>query len=270
VSAEQQNNLAVGQSILAASPGLADAELTGAELFFASQLLSDDGKLLRALTDPGRTGQDRAQLARDLFAAHLSKETLQIIDALTMLHWSRADALPATLEHLGIESYLRGAQKAVELRLVESELFAVSVLLSESRDLRVQLSDLGEGTVETRAELIATLLDGHISKITIALVKHAVLVSPHGRLIQSIRAYARIAAQIGGTKLVTVTAASELTGIQRERMKSLIERQLNVPVTLAVAVDKALIGGFRINYGEEAVDSSIRSNFNEAKLALER
>lgn len=270
MSAEQLSNLAEGRSVLETVVTSADADVIGAELLNAADLISGNSGLLRAFTDQSRSSADRGRLAEKVFAQHCTEAALSVVRTIVVQHWSNPKAFLDALEELGVAAYLLGARQRAELRLVQSELFAVTQLLSDSRDLRIQLSELGRGTAGARAALMGKILGDSVQPTTRALVQRAVERSHHGRLLQTLREYEKQAAELGGTQLVTVATARDLTGSQRERMKNLVERQLGHPVTLAVAVDPDLVGGFRINYGEEAVDSSIRSDIAKAKRALTR
>lgn len=270
MSAEQQKNLEAGRTELSDLVTKSDGQVIGHELFATADLLHENAGLLRALTDTGRDSADRAALAKDLLERHCSSETVAIISVLVSRHWSDPTGLPATVEQLGVQAFLLGAQKAGQLQTTLSELFAISTLLADNRDLRIELSQLGSGDKAARVALVNAVLGGKVSQTALALVERAVQISRHGRLLQTLRGYERTGAELAGTQLVTVTVATALSADRRGRMKSLVERQLGTPVTLAVAVDPKLIGGFRINCGSQAVDASVQAEITEAKRALTR
>ena len=55
---------------------------------------------------------------------------------------------------------------------------------------------------------------------------------------------------------------------QQTRLTYLASKRWNTPVLMTWDVDPDLVGGFRLDMGEQAVDTSVRSDLQEARLAL--
>lgn len=271
MSAEQQTNqTAAEQTLLDALTSEVLSDQAGRQLFDLADLLDQEKSLLRALTDPGRSSADRQALARNLLQ---DRAVTPVVNALVQLagqHWSRPDTFRKTVEDLGVRAILHGAKFAGELSRVEDELFALNQLASLERELRIRLSDVGGTNDEERQAITDRLLAGKVADPTLALVKRAVHISGRGRLLQTLRHFAERAAQAHNAQLVTVATATELTDAQLARLRDLIKTQVGGDVSLAVSVEPNLIGGFRINYGDEAADSSIRSELGAARRALTR
>lgn len=271
MSAEQQTNQRLAEDDLdQVLRGAVDGQRVAADLFGVADLLSDQKSLLRSLTDTGRAPEERVALMTRIIAPVCVAETVQLCGLLVSQHWTSPTALVETVNSLAIVALLSTAKAAGQLDQVEAELFAVSMLLAENRDLRIQLSELGAGTRDSRASLVEKILGDKVLGFTSVLVARAVKLSDHGRLLQTVRGYSREAARLNGARLVTVTTAQPLSEVQRLRLKSLVEKKLGQKITMATAVDSTLIGGYRLNFGDEAVDASIRSDLTEAKRALVR
>lgn len=240
------------------------------ELFELADLLESQRSLLRALTNPGRDASDRVQLIQQIIEPSFAPQTTELAAWLVAKHWSKPERLVAAVDHLGIIAILLGSRSRGELHEVGTQLFEIRRLVEDHRDLRIQLSDLSVQNLDRRIELIKELLEGKVLPAALRLTVRAVGTADHGHLLRLLRAYAQIAARLGGLEMVSVSTASPLTEPQRDRLKTIVERQVGKPVILAVAVDPDLIGGFRINYGEEAADSSIRTEITEARRILVR
>ena len=269
MGSEQRANFGVARQYL--EDNLTSEETghaVGQELFELADLLKDQPSLLRAFTDPGRSSADRQALAKNLLAGKTSDVTLGLLELMTGRHWVKPARFIQTLENSGVQAILDGARRDGDLSKVEDELFAINQLAASERELRIQLSDVGDGDDDSRLGITEALLKDRVIPPTMALVKRAVQISGRGRLIATLREYATKAADAHGAQLVTVSTASPMTEEQLARLKRIISRQVGRDVSLAVSVDPDLIGGFRINYGDEAADSSVRSELGSAQRAL--
>ncbi len=269
MSAEQQTNREAARQLLLdrlSSEKMGDA--VGAELFEISDLLQTQHALLRALTDPGRAPADRQALAKSLLGGKVSETTLDVLVLLAGQHWSKPATFAKALDDLGVQAILDGAKRSGDLSQVEDELFAINQLAGAERDLRIQLSDVGGADDTERQRIADMLLEGRVLPATLALVKRAIHVSGRGHIMGTLRRYGVAAADAHGAQLVTVSTASELSEEQLARLKEIIKQQVGRDVSLTVAVEPELIGGFHINYGDEAADSSIRSELGMARRQL--
>lgn len=271
MSTEQVANSKVG------SEALVDALLDGGtgdeigeQLFDIAAMFRDSPRLLRSTTDPGRSGTDRVNMVNGLIASRVSGGAEAIVDSLAGLHWANPEDFVFTLRELGVEAELRAAKARGELDRVGQELVAIGHVLIDDRELRTVLSPISGKTVSERQALAKQLFAQHILPCTAVLLNHAVVTATPGRLVQKLRNYARTGADLEGARLVMVRTAVPFTSEQRDRLESLLERQMKQPVTLGVVLDPDLIGGFRISYGNEAYDSSVRADVTKARQALLR
>lgn len=241
-----------------------------AELFDLADLLRQQGSLLRALTNPGRDADDRKQLVYSIIGSVYAPQTIAMVSWLLDQHWSKPQRFVDSIEHLGVIAVLFGAKERGELGHVGGELFNVRRLLSDNRDLRIQLSDLSQRPMDDRLGLLEKLLGGRVLPPTMALTRRAVYTADHGHLIRLLRDYDQQASRLEGSQLVSVTTAAPFSDEQRDRLKAILEKQVGRSVIMAVIVDPGLIGGFRIDYGDESADSSIRTEIGEARRQLVR
>lgn len=245
-----------------------DAQLCASQFFEFGQLLAEIPSLLRSVTDVGRSGQDRAQLIASLLEGKALQPVVATCQTIASQHWNNAQSVSKLTEQMGVYCLLYHASLNGEIQQVERELFAVTNLLREQRQLRIELSELGAADQDRRVRLIGSLLEGKILPTSLQLVQHAVTVSEHGRLIQTLRKYQRVGAALHGAQVVAVATAQPLNSSQRQRLQTLMEQKLGTDVTLAVTVDPRLIGGLRVRYGSRSADATIRSEIAEVKRSL--
>jgi F-type H+-transporting ATPase subunit delta len=146
-------------------------------------------------------------------------------------------------------------------------LFRTSRIIAGSPELRVSLSDRS-APVEHRIALIDGLLAGKVSNQTGRLARQAVA-APRGRsLDRTLETYAVVAAERRSRVVATVTAAVPLTAEQRERLSSALATIYGHEIQLNIDVDPRLVGGIRVEIGDEVIDGSMISRLGEARRRL--
>jgi F-type H+-transporting ATPase subunit delta len=68
--------------------------------------------------------------------------------------------------------------------------------------------------------------------------------------------------------VATVTAAVPLTEEQRERLSSALANIYGHEIQLNIDVDPRLVGGIRVEIGDEVIDGSMISRLGEARRRL--
>lgn len=264
-----RDSLATARETLGTLLRAADSDLTtlGDELFDVMALLDREKALRRALTDAARTGDDRAGLARGVFADQVGSATLDILVWAVRARWSAPRDLADAVELLAVEATVAAAEKAGRLDSVEDELFRIGRIVAGSPDLRVALADRS-APVDTRAALVEDLLGGKAADETRRLVRQAV-VAPRGRsLDRTLQEYGRVAADRRSRLVAKVTATAPLTEEQRGRLGAALARIYGHEVQLNIEVDPAVVGGVRVEIGDEVIEGSVVSRLDDARRRL--
>jgi F-type H+-transporting ATPase subunit delta len=242
-------------------PALAD------ELFGVADLLDREKTLRRALTDPSRSADARAQLMRDVLGSQVSDMPVDLVVSAVRARWSRPLDLADAVELLAVETLVAGAEQAGRLDTVEDELFRAGRIIAGSPQLRQSLGDRA-APVQRRVELAEALFGGKVAEESLRLVRQAVT-SPRGRsLDQSLETYAAVAAERRSRLVATVTAAVPLTEQQRDRLSAVLAGDYGHEVHLNVEVDPELIGGLRVEIGDEVIDGSVLARLADARRRL--
>jgi F-type H+-transporting ATPase subunit delta len=247
--------------------GDTDLRALSDELFALTELLDREPGLRRALTDPSRNGDDRAALARAVVGDRAGGAALDVLVWAVRARWSTPRDLADALELLAVEAQVAAAEKAGRLDAVEDELFRISRVVAGSAGLRSALSDRS-APVDSRAALIEGLLDGKATEETRRLVRQAVI-APRGRHFDRIlEEYGQVAADRRSRMVATVTATVPLTEEQRSRLGAALARIYGHDVHLNVEVDPTIIGGIRVEIGDEVIDGSVVSRLDDARRRL--
>lgn len=244
-----------------------DLPALSAELFDVAALLDREKTLRRVLTDPSRSADARAELAGGLFGEQVSEEGAALLADAVRARWSRPRDLADAAELLAVEALVASAEQAGRLDTVEDELFRAGRVIAGSHQLRSALSDRS-APVARRVELLDDVLGAKVTEETMRLVRQAVT-APRGRsLDDSLETYGAVAAERRNRLVATITAAVPLTEAQRDRLAAILARAYGSEVQLNVQLDPDLIGGLRVEIGDEVIEGSVLSRLQDARRRL--
>jgi F-type H+-transporting ATPase subunit delta len=258
-----RDSLARAQEALAS---VTPAEGLGGELFSVARLLDGSGALRRALTDPARPRNAKVALVQQLLGSQISAQALEIVTAAVSGRWVSGRDLGDALDQLSVEAEVAYADNQGTLDEVEDELFRLDRVVSAERDLADKLSDR-RIAVSHRQELLGGLLQGKADAVTVRLAERAV--DGRGRsFAASMRAYQVAAAARRNASIATVRVAAPLTEMERSRLAAALGRQYGREIQLNVIVDPEVVGGVRVNIGDEVIDGTIAARLDEAQRRI--
>lgn len=245
-----------------------EAAQIGRELFDVVDLLDAERALRRALADPSTDPARRTALVEQVLGGQVGAPTVAVLRTAVEQRWSSVTDFVSSLELLGQEALLRSAAEAGQLDTVEDELFRVGRIVAGDTALERALSDR-TATIARRQELIAGLLRGKVTEVTLALVTQVV-----GRLrdepADQLDALANLAAQQRRQAVAHVRSVVALTGPQEQRLQETLRRIYGHEVALHVEVDPALRGGFVVQVGDEVIDGSTAGRIAEVRSRFAR
>ncbi|HEX7186937.1 MAG TPA: F0F1 ATP synthase subunit delta [Actinomycetes bacterium] len=264
-----RGSLAAARDTLGALLRSRDTDLAALadELFEVTGVLDRERGLRRALTDPSRSGDDRAALARAVFGDRVGAAAVDVLVWAVRARWSSPRELVDALELLAVEAQVAAADRAGHLDAVEDELFRTARIVAGTPELRSALADLS-APVANRAALIEDLLADQVHDETLRLVRRAV-VAPRGRTFdRTLEQYAQVAADLRSRLVATVTASVPLTEEQRGRLGAALARIYGHEVHLNVQVDPSIVGGISVAIGDEVIDGTVVSRLEDARRRL--
>jgi F-type H+-transporting ATPase subunit delta len=237
------------------------------ELFAVARLLDGQLSLRRALSDPAGKPEDRAALARRLFAGKVSDVTLDLVETVASQRWSHPIDLVDAFMTLATEASLDAANVRGELDGVEDELFRFGRIVSGDRELGRLLSDR-KASAEGKRALLDRLLSGRVSPVTEQLLRN-VLTGPHvGTAENAVERLSDVASRRRGQSVARVTSAVALTADQEQRLSDVLRRIYGRTVGLQITVDPSVLGGLIVQVGDEVIDGSIAHRLEAAERRL--
>lgn len=257
------NSLARARDALGQVPG--DAQL-GDELFAVARLLDDNGTLRRTLTDPARPADGKSGMAEQLLRGKVSDATVRVFSAAVAGRWSSSRDLPDALDDLSVEADVADADGRGRLDELEDELFRLERVVAGERELAEKL---GDRTIplDQRQQLLGGLLDGKVDATTLRLAERAVAGRGRG-FGAALRAYQVAAANRRDASIATVRVATDLTEDERTRLAEALSRQYGRNIQVNVIVDPAVLGGIRVDIGDEVIDGTVASKLSDAQRRI--
>ncbi|MDI2128166.1 F0F1 ATP synthase subunit delta [Yinghuangia seranimata] len=253
---------------LAQSTGT-DMESLAGDLHSVVLLLDRTVVLRRVLTDPARSGESRAAFLAQLLDGQISGESADLLGGLVRARWSQPRDLVDAIDELSIDAELIAAERDGSLDDVEDELFRFGRIVAGQRELRSTLTDPSV-TDSRKAELVAGLLEGRVRPVTRRLVTRLVA-HPRSRSLEAgLDAYARLAAERRRRMVALVTVALPLTEEQNTRLAAALGRLYGRPVHLNVEIDDEVLGGVRVQIGDDVIDGTVATRLDEAGRRLVR
>jgi F-type H+-transporting ATPase subunit delta len=248
-------------------PADGDLAQLSEQLYSVVSLLTVQGSLRRALSDPSAAPYAKVVVVDSLFGSRLAPAALEIVREAARSRWSQSRDLLDSLEELAVDATLGSAESAGQLDEVEDELFRFGRILDAEPTLRAALTDRNM-TAGTKSGLLHTLLDGKVSDVTFTLLERAVN-EPRGRTIEhALRDLSTLAAQRRERLIAHVTSATPLTADEERDLAAALGRAFDYDVRLQVVVDASLIGGLTVRIGDELIDASVARQLDEARRKL--
>lgn len=239
----------------------------GDALFAVAALLDDQPSLRAALTDPARSGDDKAELARTLLAGKVPEQVVDLVAGMVRSRWSSPGDLADGVARLGVEAVLVSAQHHDRLDEVQDELFRFARTVASQPELRLALTDRGL-PVDRKSDLLTEILKEKTTVESARLIVHAVTEPRDQSLESNLEELADAAAARRQRQVATVAAAVPLTEQQRDRLAAALSAQFGHDVQLNVVIDPDVIGGLRVSLGDEVIDGTLASRLDDAQRRI--
>jgi len=244
-----------------------DPLVIGAQLFAVVDVLDVQAAVRAALTDPARSGDDKAQLATTLLQGKIDGAVLDLVGGVVRQRWSRPRDLADALADLSVQAVATSAERRAVLDAVEDDLFRFGQIVTGAPQLRAALTDRAVPAAP-KQRLVDDLLAGKASPEATLLLGRAVA-HPRGQSLEDgLGDLVREVAERRRRLTATVVAAVPLTEQQRERLAVVLSAQRGKQVHLNVVVDPEVVGGVKVTIDDEVVDGTMATRLDEARRRL--
>lgn len=254
--------LAAAVEALDTLPGKAEVQ-TGEQLLDAGRIIGENPQLRAALADDSAAVVDKRSIVGALFGS-FTPAARAALHAVVAGRWSSEEDLVAGVEELGIRAV---AASAPDTLSIEGELFAFQQAVRSDAQLELAVGSKLGGT-EAKVALVQQLLGGKASAQTLAIVRHLVQQPRDRRIGELLRFATSIVADQAGLAVATVTSARPIAPAQLERLSKGLAAQYGRGIRINEVIDPSVIGGLRVQIGDDVIDGSISSKLNDLRLQL--
>jgi len=248
----------------AVSGSTSSAATVADSLFELSRTFRGEPALRRFATDASVPAEAKAGLVNEVFGGKVDAVTLGLLTSAVGRRWTSARDLADGLEHLSEVAAVRSAGD--DAKRLADELFTLAQTVQGTPELRDALSDPARST-DDKATLLDALLGGKALPATVTLAKHS-LAGTYRTVSVALGEYQKVAASVYDEGVATVRVASPLSEADTQRLADALSRQYGRPVHLNLVVDPAVLGGIKVEIGDDVIDGTVASRLDEAKRAL--
>ncbi|GAB3591322.1 F0F1 ATP synthase subunit delta [Angustibacter peucedani] len=247
----------------------ADGVSVGTALHAVVDLLDANVSLRRALTDPSHQGEAKAALVGRLLDGKASADVVELLGQMVRGRWSRARDLADALEQLAGAAVVAGAEQADRADRVEDELFRFERVVDADPRLARALADRA-APASSKAALLDDLLREKAAPETRTLVHRVVLSGRERNLDRALDGLVELAAARREQLVAHVKVALPLTDDHRTRLVAALGQLYGKAVHLNVDVDPHVLGGIRVEIGDEVLDGTVARKLDDVRRRMAR
>ncbi|MDE8669058.1 F0F1 ATP synthase subunit delta [Pseudarthrobacter sp. H3Y2-7] len=273
MSGVSSESLTTALTTLEAKLPLASLQLAK-ELFGILGTVDSSAGLRRALTDPSRTGEEKSALIKQLVGGKVSADAADIAGGLASSRWASARDIGDALETLGATVVIAVAENksAVSasgvsgLEELENDLFSFNQAVASDHEVQRALSE-PQASAAAKVRLAERLVPGASEEAKV-LIAQAVS-APRGiKPTNLVARFAELAAKRQQRWIATVRVTRPLTETQFARLQAGLNSLYGRELKVNISVDPELIGGIRVQVGDEVLDASVVTRLGELHRQL--
>ena len=244
------------------------------ELFGILGTVDSSAGLRRALTDPSRSGDEKSALIKQLFSGKVSADAVEIAGGLAGSRWASARDIGDALETLAASVVIAVAENrsAVSasgitgLEALENDLFSFNQAVESNHEVQRAVSE-PQASPAAKVALAEKLVPSASEEAKV-LIGQAVS-QPRGlKVTRLVRRFAELAAKRQQRWIATVSVTRQLTESQSARLQAGLNALYGRELKINMNVEPALIGGIRIQVGDEVVDASVLARLGQLHRQL--
>ena len=240
------------------------------ELFAVVDVIDRDGGLRRGLTDTSRVEAARQNIASTVFGNKVSSQTLSVLTVAVSQRWSAERDLADALEKCAVLAAIVSTQSHGGVEALDP---LINELLTFVRNV--------DGTAQAQTALSNNLASKEAKqKLAVALggparsAEGVLLLERIGSETRGMHAarladeFVEIIVKRQNRYIAKVTSAVALSQAQLNRLGHALSRVYNRKLKLDISVDPTVLGGLRVQVGDEVIDGTVIARLDELERNL--
>ena len=244
-----------------------DAGQVGNELFAVAAVLGQEPALRRALTDPSAASEAKSSLARGVFGDKLGAGAIDVAATAAAARWSSTGDFVDAIEQLGALALVIDSEKANQLERPRGRALPLrSHRFGRPGAARRDHQPRGPGPAPAGP---GTQLAGRqgLGAAPASLAVQAVA-SRHRSFESALEEFQKLVSERQQRLVAVVRTAIDLEPAQRERLAAALASQYGREVQLNVLVDPDVLGGIRVELGDDVIDGTVASRLDDARRRM--
>lgn len=240
------------------------------ELFAVVDVLDHNGTLRRAVTDSSRDAAARQGIVNSVFDGKISSQAMAVLTNAVAQRWSEDSDLSDALERAAVLAVIASAQSRGGVNALDevlNELLTFVRTVDSNAQAQEALSD-HQASKEAKKKL-AVALGGPATTAEGVLLLERVGSNPRG--LHAARAadeFAEIIVKRQNRYIARVTSAINLSQAQLERLGRALNAVYGRELKLDVSVDPAVLGGLRVQVGDEVIDGTVETRMSDLSRSI--
>lgn len=237
---------------------------TARELLGLVERLEAAPQVRAALAEPDADQDRKRALIERLFGQVAGEQARALLGSAAAKRWSDGNDFARGVQELGVRAVAQFSGQAPE---IATQLLGVAEAIGEHGELELALSSKLTAPDEKR-RLAERLFGGRVSEATMVVLGHLLASPLAGRARRALAWGAQVVTDQAKRTVATVTSAAPLPADQLGRLQTALSRKYGRDVQIATLVDPAVLGGLRVELGDDVIDDTIASRLHDLRRAI--
>ena len=267
--ASRESLVATNDFLLSTAEGLDDEALTaiGFDLEKVSDLFLTEVPLRRTLSETTLSSETKSSIANRLLSGKIGDPALAVVKFAVEQRWSSSRDLQEAMRRVSRTAMFRRAELSGDLDDVEDQLFRFSRIVDSSPDLSVILDD-PTADPAARSALVDRLLSGRAHPLVTELVDALARDTAGRSFTYGMSELVDQAAQRRDKVVAIVKTAAPLSDEQTTRLVGSLGRIYGREVSVHIEVEPSVLGGIRVQVGDEVIDGTVAGRLEALKRRM--
>lgn len=217
-----------------------------------------------ALAEPDADQDRKRALIERLFGPVAGEPARALLGAAAARRWSDDADFGRGVQELGVRAVAQFSGQAPEMA---TQLLSAAEAIGEHGELELALSSKLT-SADAKRQLADRLFGGKVSEATMIVLRH-LIANPMGRRARRALAWAAdVVTDQAKRTVATVTSAVPLPADQVERLQAALSRKYGRDVQIATLVDPAVMGGVRVELGDDVIDDTVAARLHDLRRSI--
>jgi F-type H+-transporting ATPase subunit delta len=238
------------------------------ELFVIATTIDDNYSLGNFLSDFAHSVKQKRLLASQIFSK-ASTLTISVLNDLLDRPYSASRDLVDSVEDCALDLIF---DTAALLSILDKIVYELNLAAYQLKAYPLLSEKLGKIDVnkEIRKSILDEFFAGKVNPLTLMLMHHSTYALRNKNFVSTLFWLVELITKKLNRILVNVTVAVRPTQEQLKRLEKIIEKKTKKEITFNIVIDKNIISGMKLQYGDTLIDGTTTSKIKDLKKALEK